>query len=128
MHFSRRLDYIFLELGFGASGTWANGDFNGDGLVTFKDYVILEANFGKSSVPELATMGLLVLGGLALIRRHQACQNDMLRSARAPGRPERHIALDIRTVFGLAKWIWHTEQFVDNVNNWMQARLVFRPG
>ncbi len=63
-------DYILLELNFAHSGNWAQGDFDGDGMVTFKDYIILEANFGKS-VPEPATMSLLILGGLALSRRRR---------------------------------------------------------
>ncbi len=41
-------DYIVLESQFGHTNTkWTNADFNGDGTVDFKDYVILEANFGS---------------------------------------------------------------------------------
>ncbi len=63
-------DYIDLELGFGTSGGWSAGDFNGDGIVNFKDYIILEANFNKG-VPEPATMSLLVLGALAMLKRRK---------------------------------------------------------
>ncbi len=61
-------DYILLELNFAHSGGWSEGDFDGNGIVNFKDYILLEANFGKS-VPEPATLGLLLAGGLALLRR-----------------------------------------------------------
>ncbi len=44
-------DYIILEANFGKTGaTRATGDFNGDGTVTFADYVALELNFGEPSV------------------------------------------------------------------------------
>ncbi len=63
-------DYIILEGNFGKSGaTNAMGDADGDGLVTFKDYIALESQFNKTSSPEPATIGLLVAGGLALLRR-----------------------------------------------------------
>jgi hypothetical protein len=64
-------DYQALEAGFGNPGsTWATGDFNGDGQVTFADYQILESHFGHVT-PEPASLSLLVLGGLALIRRRR---------------------------------------------------------
>ncbi len=63
-------DYIILEGNFGeTNATFSMGDANGDTVVTFKDYIILEANFNKSSVPEPTTIGLLIAGGLALLRR-----------------------------------------------------------
>ncbi len=63
-------DYIVLEVNFGAtSATFAQGDFNGDGVVSFKDYIILESNFGKSSVPEPTTVAVLVAGGMLALRR-----------------------------------------------------------
>jgi hypothetical protein len=44
-------DYLILEANFGKSGmNWGTADFNGDGLVGFADYLILEANFGKKLV------------------------------------------------------------------------------
>lgn len=66
-------DYQLLEANFGAAAgaTWAMGDFNGDHAVTFTDYQMLEANFGKS-IPEPATLCLLLSGGLALVCRRKA--------------------------------------------------------
>lgn len=62
-------DYQLLEAGFGTGTTWAQGNFDGVGVTTFSDYQRLEANFGKTATPEPATLCLLAMGGLALIRR-----------------------------------------------------------
>ncbi len=63
-------DYIVLESNFGKTqATNAMGDADADGLVTFKDYIVLESSFNKTTTPEPATMGLLIAGGLALLRR-----------------------------------------------------------
>lgn len=65
-------DYQILEANFGDSpAVWGMGNFNGDQSVTFADYQILEANFGHS-IPEPATIGMLLLGGLAMLRRRRA--------------------------------------------------------
>ncbi len=63
-------DYIVLESHFGRSNAiFSQGDFNRDGVITFKDYIVLEANFGKSSsVPEPATIGLLLVGACGVVR------------------------------------------------------------
>ncbi len=43
-------DYIVLEGNFNKTGTgFAGGDFDGDGKVTFKDYIVLESNFNKTA-------------------------------------------------------------------------------
>ncbi len=64
-------DYIVLEANFGKSNaTWSMGDFNGDGTVTFKDYIALEANFGHSA-PEPASISLLALAWLSRVLRRK---------------------------------------------------------
>jgi hypothetical protein len=51
------------------------GDANGDGVVSAGDYAAVQANFGAvaptqgAATPEPATMSLLVIGGIALLRR-----------------------------------------------------------
>ena len=56
-------------------GAWATGDFNGDGSVDATDYADWFNNYGAGTsggpVPEPATMTLLVLGGLAMLRRRK---------------------------------------------------------
>ncbi len=56
----------------GAKG-WAEGDCNGDSTVDISDLTALAANWSftdsATPVPEPATLSLLALGGLALIRR-----------------------------------------------------------
>ena len=55
---------------------WAQADFNGDGRVDFLDFQMLlnywemkPWNFASSEAPEPASVSLLLLGGLALLRR-----------------------------------------------------------
>ncbi len=57
----------------GTNKTWAQGDFNLDGVVNVSDLGILATNYGQSgrSVPEPATLSLLAVSGLALLRRKQ---------------------------------------------------------
>ncbi len=63
-------DYIVLEGNFGKTGqSNAQGDADANTIVDFKDYIVLEGQFGKTSTPEPATLGLLIAGGLALLRR-----------------------------------------------------------
>ena len=74
------LDISKLVNGFGVSDKWGDGDFNGDGVVDGLDISILVNQFGLSYaseplsatvVPEPATMALLGLGGLAVLRRRR---------------------------------------------------------
>ena len=57
-----------------------SADFNGDGRVDLADFAIMRANFGfgvpsapeyGATIPEPATLTLLALGGLAMLRRTQ---------------------------------------------------------
>jgi uncharacterized protein YjbI with pentapeptide repeats len=55
---------------------WAQADFNGDGVVDFMDFQMLLNywnpmgwNFAPSEAPEPASLSLILLGGLALLRR-----------------------------------------------------------
>jgi autotransporter-associated beta strand protein len=60
----------------GAAIGWAQADFNGDGVVDFLDFQILLNywnpggwNYAPSQTPEPASLSLILLGGLALLRR-----------------------------------------------------------
>jgi hypothetical protein len=70
-------DYIALKthMGTGSSGTWCDGDLDRDGDVDWSDLELLMGNIGRTSgaasglIPEPATLCLLALGGLAVMRR-----------------------------------------------------------
>jgi hypothetical protein len=76
------IDYDNLIAQFGAAPGGESADFNGDGYVDLADFVILRGNFGfgvepapdaefGAATPEPATLSLLALGGLAIIRRRR---------------------------------------------------------
>jgi hypothetical protein len=56
-------------------GTWRYADFNGDNTVNDDDLAVLLSNWKQGTpptvVPEPATLALLVLGGLAMLRRRR---------------------------------------------------------
>jgi hypothetical protein len=69
-------DYAVWAADYGASGaTWSQGDFNADGQVNGADYAIWAANYGStggvSSTPEPATLSLMALGAVAILRRRR---------------------------------------------------------
>ena len=66
------LDLGVLGDGYNQTGTWATGDANGDGAVDLLDLGVLGDNYNLSlpgAIPEPATMSLLAIGAVALIRR-----------------------------------------------------------
>jgi hypothetical protein len=77
-------DLAIFKANFGGevSGGISDADFNGDGLVTLADFAIMRGNWGAGSgqaptitdlnaTPEPATMSLLAIGGLLMIRRRR---------------------------------------------------------
>jgi hypothetical protein len=82
-------DFNRLAAAFGtASGAvWSQGDFNYDGIINLSDFNRLAANFGQSAagpdvtpqdwanlaaaVPEPASLSLLGLSALSLVRRRR---------------------------------------------------------
>ena len=66
-------DLQIMKGGFGAAGGYADGNANCDTVVNATDLQILKGNFGlsASAVPEPLTIGLLSLGGVALLRRRR---------------------------------------------------------
>ncbi|HDY65641.1 MAG TPA: PEP-CTERM sorting domain-containing protein [Phycisphaerae bacterium] len=71
-------DYGSVQLNFGDIGVAGiPGDANGDGVVSADDYGSVQLNFGAMAglggalVPEPATLLLLCIGGLAILRRRR---------------------------------------------------------
>ncbi|MDP6634083.1 MAG: PEP-CTERM sorting domain-containing protein [Phycisphaerae bacterium] len=75
------LDYANFVAQFGGLPGEASADFNGDGIVDLEDFVMMRGNFGfgvalapeqGALAPEPATLSLLALGGLAMLRRRRS--------------------------------------------------------
>jgi len=75
------LDYDNLIAQFGGVPGVESADFNGDGFVDLEDFAILRGNFGfgvsspdaefGATTPEPATLMVLALGGLAVLRKRR---------------------------------------------------------
>jgi hypothetical protein len=71
-------DYLVLEQNFGKSGmTFRQADFNHDTNVSFADYLLLEANFGRSQSLVLAPPAPLPLAPVSLAATAMAVSLEM---------------------------------------------------
>jgi len=64
-------DLQLMKGSFGGAGGYASGNANCDAFINATDLQILKGNFGlsASAAPEPLTIGLLAVGGLAMLRR-----------------------------------------------------------
>jgi hypothetical protein len=77
-----KIDFKNLLAQFGGPPTGQSADFNGDGIIDLKDFVILRKHFEFSSaptpspdfaatIPEPTTLIVMTLGGLAVMKRRK---------------------------------------------------------
>ena len=66
-------DLAILRSNYGQPGGYGNGDISGDGWVTLTDFFILRSylGFDTNAAPEPATLAVLGLGAMALLRRRK---------------------------------------------------------
>lgn len=62
-------DFAIFKASFGHGSTWGQGDFDADGDVDLDDFTLLKQNFGTGTVPEPATLSLLLLAAVFLPSR-----------------------------------------------------------
>jgi hypothetical protein len=65
-------DYQVLEANYNHTGVgWAQGDFDGDNRVGFSDYQLLEAQYGHQ-IPEPVILALILVGTAVVLMRRRA--------------------------------------------------------
>ena len=65
-------DFLLLKQNFGASpASWMMGDFDLNNSVSLTDFSRLKNNFGTNVVPEPASLSLLAISALAMLRRRR---------------------------------------------------------
>ena len=67
------LDLGILGDHYDMLGGWASGDANGDSIVVLLDLGVLgdHYSYDRAAIPEPATLSLLALGGVALLKRRK---------------------------------------------------------
>ena len=73
-NYDDKVDYLdlgALAASYRGTGGWEQGDFTGDGNIDYLDLGVLAGNYryDGTALPEPATLSLLMLAGLALLRR-----------------------------------------------------------
>ena len=69
------LDYVIWSSNYKTGTTWEQGDFTGEGYVDGLDYIVWSSNYlagCPAAVPEPATLGMLAIGALAVLRHRRS--------------------------------------------------------
>ena len=70
------VDFLYWQAGYPTASGASHGDADDDGDVDGVDFGIWQANYptnlgGSAAIPEPTTLGLFVIGGLALLKRRK---------------------------------------------------------